>query len=417
MLQSRLFTKTSKTAPAEEASANAKLLIRGGFIRKMSAGVYAYLPLGLRVLDKINAIIREEMSAIGAEELLMPALVAKEYWDKSGRWHTNVAYEFKSPFGEEFALGWTHEEVITAIATNFINSYKDLPVSAYQIQTKYRAEPRAKSGLLRGREFMMKDLYSFHASKEDLEVYYQKVIKAYQKILKRLSLKAKLTEASGGAFTKDYTHEFQVLSPVGEDTVIYCSICDYAQNKEIALVGGGQRCPKCGGDVLESPGIEVANVFRLGTRYSEPFDLKFTDQDGSQKPVVMGSYGIGPTRLLGTLVEVYNDEKGIIWPEPVSPYLVHLLELKSEKSSVRRNVKKIYSELEKAGVEVLYDDRDISAGQKFADADLLGIAWRAVVSEKTLAAGGAGRINVELKKRDSKAAKLVSLEELLKKLQ
>lgn len=400
MRQSELFTKTSKTFPKDEEAVNAKLLIRAGYIRKMSAGVFSFLPLGLRVLNKINQIIREEMNAIGGQELLMQALVAKEYWEKSKRWHTDVAYEFKSPFGEEFALGWTHEEVITSIATHFINSYKDLPLGVYQIQTKYRAEPRAKSGLLRGREFMMKDLYSFHQSKEDLDAYYQKVIGAYQKILKRLSLKAKLTEASGGAFTKEYTHEFQVLSPVGEDVVVYCTSCDYAQNREIALVKGGHRCPKCGGEVKEAAGIEVANVFKLGTRYSDAFDLKFTDESGKKKPVIMGSYGIGPTRLLATLVEVYNDEKGIIWPESVSPYKVHLL-------GINKSAEKVHMQLHKAGMEVLYDDRDVSAGEKFADADLLGITWRAVVSEKTGA-------KIELKKRGSEKIKLIGIEELIK---
>ncbi len=410
MKQSKLFTKTAKTFPSEEEAVNAKLLIKGGYIRKMSAGIYSYLPLARRALDKINAIIREEMNAIGAQEVSLPALVAKEYWDRSRRWHTDVAYEFKSPFGEEFALGWTHEEVVTAIATNFISSYKDLPTAAYQIQTKFRAEPRAKSGLLRGREFLMKDLYSFHASKEDLDRYYQKVIGTYKKILKRLSLDAKLVEAAGGAFTEDYTHEFQVLTPVGEDVIVYCTACDYAQNKEIALVRGGHRCPKCGAEVKEENGIEVANVFRLGTRYSEPFDLKFTNAKGDQQPVIMGSYGIGPTRVLGTLVEVFHDDRGIIWPEAVAPFKIHLLELKSEEVSVRKNAEKVYKQFEKAGVEVLYDDRDISAGEKFADADLLGIPWRAVVSEKTGA-------QIELKARNSKNTKLVSPEELLKKLQ
>lgn len=409
MLQSELFAKTSKTVPADETAINAKLLIRAGYIRKISAGVYSYLPLALRTLDRINAIIRKEMSAIGAQELLMPALVAKEYWDKSRRWHTDVAYEFKSPFGEEFALGWTHEEVITAIAANFISSYKDLPLAVYQIQTKFRAEPRAKSGLLRCREFLMKDLYSFHADKENLDEYYLTVIAAYQKILKRLSLAAKLAEASGGAFTNEYTHEFQVLSPVGEDTVVYCAACDYAQNKEIALVRGGQRCPKCGGDVLESPGIEVANVFKLGTRYSEPFNLRFTTNDGQKKPVIMGSYGIGPSRVLGALAEIYNDEKGIVWPESVSPFRLHLIKVPSDKQQVAKNADKIYNRLQKAGVEVLYDNRDASAGEKFADADLLGITWRAVVSEKTEA-------RIELKRRDSKIAKLLTFDELLKKL-
>ncbi len=408
MRQSELFSKTQKTFPKDEEAVNAKLLIRAGYIRKMSAGVFSFLPLGLRVLNKINQIIREEMNAIGGQEMLMQALVAKEYWEKSKRWHTDVAYEFKSPFGEEFALGWTHEEVISAIAAHFINSYKDLPLSVYQIQTKFRAEPRAKSGLLRGREFMMKDLYSFHTTKEDLDDYYQKAIGAYKKILKRLSLDAKLVEASGGAFTKEYTHEFQVLSPVGEDTIMHCVACDYAQNKEIALVRGGQRCPKCGSDVKESSGIEVANVFKLGTRYSDAFDLKYTDEKGKKQPVIMGSYGIGPTRILATLVEVYNDERGIIWPESVAPYKVHLLSINKSADKVYNQLKKALPAGRQAALEVLYDDRDVSAGEKFADADLLGITWRAVVSEKTGA-------KIELKKRDSKTIKLVTLEELLKK--
>lgn len=411
MLQSRFFTKTQKTFPAGEEAVNAKYLIKAGYIQKMSAGVYSYLPLGLRVLDKINDIIREEMNAIGADELLMPALVAKEYWEKSGRWHTPVAYEFKSPFGEEFALGWTHEEVVSAIAAHFINSYKDLPSAVYQIQTKFRAEPRAKSGILRGREFMMKDLYSFHADKASLDEYYQKVIRAYQKILKRFTLKAKLTEAAGGAFTSEYTHEFQVLTPVGEDIVIYCGNCDYAQNKEIAVLQKGMACSHCNtGEIQESAGVEVANVFKLGTRYSEAFDLRYTQPDGGKELVVMGSYGIGPTRLVGTLVEIKHDERGIIWPESVAPYQIHLIEIRNEKLEIRRKAKKIYNQLQKYGVEVLYDDRDVSAGEKFADADLIGIPWRAVVSEKT-------GDKIELKKRDSKIAKLVTLGELLKKNQ
>ncbi len=409
MKQSQLFTKTSKTAPAEEEAINAKLLMRGGFVQKMSAGVYSYLPLARRVLEKIKMIIREEMDEIGGQEMLMNTLVAKDYLERSRRWHTDVAYEFKSPFGEDLALGWTHEEVITAIATHFISSYKELPFSAYQIQTKFRAEPRAKSGLLRGREFLMKDLYSFHTSKEDLDIFYQKVIDAYKKIFKRLGLETKVVEAAGGAFTKDYTHEFQVLTPVGEDTIIHCTKCDYAQNKEIALVSGGHRCPKCAADVLESQGIEVGNVFRLGTRYSEAFDLKFTDEKGEKRLVVMGSYGIGPTRVMGAIVEVSNDANGIIWPESVAPFAIHLLELKSDKLKVKSFAEKVYKQLQKAGVEVLYDDRDGSAGGKFADSDLLGIPWRAVISEKN------GDL-IELKARASKTSKQVTLEELIKKL-
>jgi prolyl-tRNA synthetase len=409
MLQSESFTKTQKTSPAEEEAINAKLLIRAGYIRKMSAGVYSYLPLAWRVLNKINAIIREEMNAIGAQELLMPALIAKEYWDKSRRWHTDVAYELKSPFGEEFALGWTHEEAITAIASHFINSYKDLPLAVYQIQNKFRAEPRAKSGLLRGREFMMKDLYSFHASKADLDSYYNKVAKAYQKIFKRLGLKTKLTEASGGAFTSEYTHEFQVLAPVGEDTIVYCTACDYAQNKEIAHVRGGALCPKCDSETKESPAIEVGNIFKLGTRYSEPFDLRFATRDGQKEPVIMGSYGIGPTRVMGALAEVYHDDKGLIWPETAAPFRVHLIQMASDKKRVARNADKIHKKLHEDGIEVLHDDREVSAGEKFADADLLGIPWRVVVSEKT-------GDKIELKNRNAQKIQLVTYEELIRQI-
>lgn len=412
MLLSRLFSKTQKTFPAEEEAINAKFLLRAGFIRKMSAGVYAYLPLAWRVIKKIEQIVREEMDAVDGQEVLMPALVAKDYWDKSDRWGVDVAYKLESPYGEKFGLGWTHEEVITSLATHFINSYQDLPLAAYQIQTKFRAEPRAKNGLLRGREFIMKDLYSFHATKEDLDAYYQKVIKAYQKVFKRLGLKTIVTEAAGGAFTKEYTHEFQVLAPSGEDTIFYCVKCDFAQNKEITVVQAGNRCPNCGGDIQSSSAIEVGNVFKLGARYSDAFDLKFTDKDGEKKPVIMGSYGIGISRCLASLVEVYNDAKGMIWPEAVAPYRVHLISLtgKDGGAKIAKLANKVYTQLEKAEVEVLYDDRQSSAGEKFSDADLIGLPWRAVVSERT-------GDKIELKRRDSDKAKLVTLEQLLKNLE
>ena len=411
MLLSRLFTKTQKTFPAEEEALNAKLLIRAGFIRKMSAGVYSYLPLAWRVIKKIEHIVREEMDAIGGEEILMPALVAKDYWDKSGRWGVDVIYKFESPYGEQFGLGWTHEEIVTSLATHFINSYQDLPSAVYQIQTKFRAEPRAKNGLLRGREFIMKDLYSFHATKEDLDAYYQKVIKAYQKVFKRLGLKTKVAEAAGGAFTKEYTHEFQVLAPSGEDLIFYCAKCDFAQNKEVSVVQNGNRCPKCGGDIESSNAIEVGNVFKLGTRYSDAFDLRFADKDGSKKPVIMGSYGIGISRCLATLVEVYNDAKGIIWPEAVAPFKVHLASLTGKEGGAKidKLASRVYNQLEKADVEVLFDDRNCSAGEKFSDADLIGIPWRAVISERT-------GDKIELKRRDSEKAKLIAIDALLKTL-
>lgn len=408
---SRLFSKTTKAFPKDEEAINAKYLLRGGFIRKMSAGVFTFLPLGFRVLQNIVTIVREEMNAIGAEEMLMNALVAKEYWTTTGRWDVDVVYKLKSQFGEEFGLGWTHEEVITSIAQHFIQSYKDLPKAVYQIQTKFRSEPRAKNGLLRGREFMMKDLYSFHATKDDLDAYYATVIKAYEKIMKRIGLQYVIAEAAGGAFTKEYTHEFQVLAPSGEDTVYYCEKCRYAQNKEVAnavMISSEGKCPKCSGKILNGNAIEVANVFRLGTRYSDAYGVKFLDKDGASKPVIMGSYGIGPSRIMATAVEVSHDERGIIWPKSIAPFDVHLVLLGDGKKEAAA-AKKLYADLLTRGVEVLYDDRNISAGEKFADADLIGIPLRVVVSAKTVAAK-----KVETKERKSDKARLMNITALTK---
>lgn len=409
MRQSHLFTKVEMSYPKDEEAVNAKYLIRAGFVRKVAAGVYAYLPLGLRVLNNINRIIREEMNGIGAEEALFSTLIPREYWEKSGRWGMKVGYEFKSPSGEEVALGWTHEEIAASLATHFISSYKDLPRAVYQIQTKFRDEARAKSGVLRGREFLMKDLYSFHTTKNDLDAYYQKVIDAYSRILARLPLKALVTEAAGGAFTKEYTHEFQVLSPAGEDIVFFCSQCGWAQNKEIVTVAEGAICPKCGkGTIENASGIEVANVFKLGTRYSEAFGLTFDDEKGAKHPVIMGSYGIGPSRLLGTLVEEYHDARGIIWPEAVAPFRVHLVSL-GGSDAVAKAAENLYTELRTRGIETLYDDRDLSAGRKLGDADFIGIPYRVVVSEKT-------KENIEVKKRGEEHPKLVSSKEFLHEL-
>ncbi len=412
MRQSELFAKTLKNDPEGEETKNAKLLIRGGFVSKASAGVYTLLPLGLRVLENINRIIREEMHAIGSEELLMPALIDKKYWEKSGRWETEVIYKTsrrgdKSEHDFEYGLGWTHEEVITAIARQFIQSYKDLPKAVYQIQSKFRAEIRAQGGLLRGREFLMKDLYSFHADAADLDAYYEKVKGAYLTIFKRLGLSVLVAEASGGAFTKEYTHEFQVLNPAGEDTVHYCDTCHFAQNREVF---DADRHAGCAGVLREARAIEVGNIFKLGTRFSESFDVAYTDARGKRVPVVMGSYGIGPTRTLATLVEVFSDERGIVWPEAVAPYRVHLIEIKSQKSNLKSKGEDLYGTLQKHGVPVLYDDRrDVSAGEKFADADLLGIPYRAVVSEKTGS-------SIEIKKRGEKNAQLMTEKEVLELL-
>ncbi|OGN01683.1 MAG: hypothetical protein A3G51_03075 [Candidatus Yanofskybacteria bacterium RIFCSPLOWO2_12_FULL_43_11b] len=405
MKLSKLFTKTVREAPADEPSKNAQLLIRGGFVFKNSAGIYSFLPLGWRVLGKIANIIREEINAIGGQEIFMPALVEKKYMEPTGRWNLDVGFFAKGLNEKEsnYVLGWSHEEVLTAIASKFINSYKDLPFSAYQIQTKFRHEPRAKSGLLRGREFMMKDLYSFHASEEDLDVYYEEAKNAYLKIFERCGLRAVYTLAAGGVFTDKFTHEFQVVSDVGEDTIYICDKCGYAENKEITKLKDGDKCPKCDGKVSDKKSIEVGNIFDQGTKYSEALGLEFTDEAGNKNPVIMGAYGIGLGRVMGTAVEIHNDEKGIVWPENIAPYKVHLVSLEQNEEA-----DKIYDDLEKSGVEVLYDDRDDkTAGEKFADADLIGCPVRIVVSKKTLE-----KNSVELKKRNEKEAKLVPLGEI-----
>ncbi|MHB9019611.1 MAG: proline--tRNA ligase [Minisyncoccota bacterium] len=416
MRQSQLFAKTSRKLSESEASKNAQFLLRGGFIDKSSAGVYSLLPLGLRVLEKINKIIREEINAIGAEELLMPSLIQKKYWEKSNRWGVDVIYktstgtENKDKKDFEYGLGWTHEEVIAAIAARFINSYKDLPKAAYQIQTKFRAEARPQAGLLRGREFSMKDLYSFHESKEDLDMYYEKVIKAYKNIFKRLGLKTIICETGGGDFTKEYTHEFQVLNPAGEDTIFYCEKCGFGQNQEVYKPEAHKDCKE---QIKSGRSIEVGNIFKLGTKFSEAFGISFLNKNGEKKPVIMGSYGIGPTRVLGTIVEELSDEYGIIWPKTVAPFQVHLVELGSKNSTkITKVAKALYEKMIKSGIEVLYDDREASIGEKLNDADLIGIPNRVVVSEKTLAAK-----KIELKVRGSKKSNLISETQLIKSLQ
>lgn len=410
MKQSQLFAKTKKEAPKDEVSINAQLLTRAGYINKLMAGVYSFLPLGWLVMKKIENIIREEMNVIGGQEIFMPSLQPKENWTATGRWDAmDDLYKVKDKSDREFALGPTHEEVIVPLVKKYVSSYKDIPFSAYQIQNKFRMELRSKSGLLRGREFLMKDLYSFHLDEKDLDAYYEKAKDAYFKIFKRAGLgdKTYLTFASGGSFSK-YSHEFQTVCDAGEDVIYICKKCKLAINKEIK--GETAGCPECKGtDFEEKKSIEVGNIFKLMTKYSVPFDLKVKDESGEDVTLIMGCYGIGLSRLMGTIVEVYHDAKGIIWPEAVAPFKVHLLVLGSQ-STVLGEAEKVYNELQKNNVEVLLDDRDVSAGEKFADADLIGIPYRVVVSEKSLAAGG-----VEVRKRNEEKSEIVKVEELFKK--
>jgi prolyl-tRNA synthetase len=412
MKQSQLFTKSSKTSTSDDVSVNARLLEQGSFVYKNSAGIYSYLPLGWRVIQKIAQIIREEMNAVGGQEMFMPALHDKHYLQATGRWDVDVVFKVISGQDKEpnFNISWTHEEIAAEIAARFVNSYKDLPFSLYQIQTKFRHEPRAKSGMLRGREFMMKDLYSFHATEQDFQEFYERIIPAYHNVFERCGLKSIYTLAAGGDFTASNTHEFQVIAPVGEDTIYVCDKCNYAENDEVASVKEGDKCPKCGGNIQQHKAIEVGNIFPLGTKYSEAFDLKFTDQDGQKKFVTMGSYGIGLGRVMGTVVEVYNDDKGIIWPEAIAPFRVHLISLAGKDgAAVLTASDKVYADLQAAGVEVLYDDRaDKSPGEKFADSDLVGIPHRIVVSPKTLAENSA-----ELKQRNQQEASLVPLDQIV----
>jgi len=404
MKQSQLFVKTSRNAPADEEAKNAKLLIRAGFINKEMAGVYSYLPLGLMVLRNIENIVREEMNAIGGNEVSLSILHPKENWDKTGRWGTmDVLFKLQSQTKKMYALGPTHEEIIAPLAQKFISSYRDLPAYYYQIQTKFRDELRAKSGILRGREFLMKDFYSFHRNQEDLDSYYAVAQKAYARVFDRLGLKAVLTEASGGTFSK-YSHEYQVLHPVGEDIIFHCDSCDFAQNKEIVEVASSDACPRCGkGKVASSNGAEVGNIFKLGTKYTEPFSVKYKDEEGKEHIAMMGCYGIGISRAMGLIAEIYSDDKGFLWPEQIAPFKVHLIELKNGLGS------SLYERLQAKGNRVLYDDRDLKAGEKFNDADLIGIPYRAVVSEKT-------GDKIELKKRGEDRTELLTYNEFIQKL-
>ncbi|MFH1178133.1 MAG: aminoacyl--tRNA ligase-related protein [bacterium] len=383
MRQSQLFTKARREAPADEVAKNAQLLVRAGYVHKEMAGVYSYLPLGLRTLNKIVGIIREEMNAIGGQELLLSSLQNPELWKKTDRWDQDVWFKTSLNAGGELGFGWTQEEAITRIASQQISSYRDLPFSAYQIQTKFRNEERAKSGIMRGREFLMKDLYSFHTDQKDLDAFYDNAAEAYRKIFERIGIGEKtfMTFASGGAFSK-YSHEFQTLCESGEDTIYVSREKNIAINKEVLTDEVLADLKLEREDLEEVSAVEVGNIFKLGTRFSEPLGLLYTDETGARKPVVMGSYGLGPTRLMGTIVEVFADEKGLVWPESIAPFAVHLVLLGNGDDEISKTADALYDDLVKAGVEVLYDDRDISAGQKFAESDLLGIPKRIVVGKE-----------------------------------
>ncbi len=415
MRQSQLFTKTRKEAPADETSKNAQLLIRAGFVHKEMAGVYTMLPLGFLTLSKIIKVIKEEMDNIGGQEVLLSSLQEKETWDKTDRWSDDVVdvwFKTKLKNETELGLAFTHEEPLTKLMKEQISSYRDLPKYVYQFQTKFRNETRAKSGVMRTREFIMKDLYSFSRDESEHQEFYRKATQSYENIFKKVGLDSVtyMTFASGGVFSK-YSHEFQTLSDSGEDIIYVDESKKLAVNKEV--IDDADLLKDMGiekGSLIEKKAVEVGNIFTLGTRFSESLDLKYKDESGEEKLVFMGSYGIGPARLMGVVAEVFGDDKGLVWPKEVSPFAIHLVRLGTNDSTVSF-ADSLYENLKNKGIEVLYDDRDLRPGEKFADSDLIGIPVRFVVSDKTVAEN-----KVEVKMRTSTESQLVSVEDAISNL-
>jgi len=389
MKQSQLFTKTRREAPKDEVSKNAQLLIRAGFIYKEMAGVYSYLPLGLRTLNKIISIIREEMNSIGGQEIHLSALQQKETWEPTDQWDdkkVDVWFKTELKNGTELGLAVTHEAALTNVMKDFVSSYRNLPSYVYQFQTKFRNEARAKSGIMRAREFMMKDLYSFSRDEAEHAAFYEKSKQAYTRVFDRVGLGGDTytTFASGGMFSK-FSHEFQTITEAGEDTIFVHEGKRLAINKEVLNEEVLAELGVSRSDLVEKKAVEVGNIFNLGTRFSDALGLTYKDAEGNAKSVIMGSYGIGPGRVMGTIAEVRSDENGLIWPEAVAPFAVHLIALFDKDGTVAKAAEELYANLTKKGVEVLYDDRDTTAGEKFSDSDLIGIPKRIVISAKTLA--------------------------------
>ncbi len=411
--QSQLFTKTQKQAPADEVAKNAELLIRGGFIHKEMAGVYSYLPLGLKVIKKIENIIREEMNMVGGIEMKTSMMQNKEIWEKSGRWSDDLVdnwFKTKLKNGTEVGLSWTNEEAHANILKQYISSYKDLPVYTYDFKEIFRNETRSKSGIMRGREFYWKALYSFSKNEEEHNQFYEKIKQSYQNVFKRVGIGhiTYLTFASGGSFSK-FSHEFQTITGAGEDTIYVDESKGIAINKEVYNDEVIESLGLKKEELVENRAIEVGNIFSLGTRFSEPFELKYKDEKGGENLVLMGSYGIGLGRLMGTIVEVLSDDRGIIWPESVAPFRVHLV-LLGNSDEVKSRAENLYKLLNEKNIEVLFDDRtDVTAGEKFADSDLIGIPNRFVISERSIKEGG-----VEVKTRIEEKGRIVTEEELLK---
>lgn len=413
MRLTQLFTKTSKTVTADETARNAQLLIQAGFIHKEMAGVYAFLPLGLKVLENIKNIVREEMNAIGGQELLMTALQPKELFEKTDRWDdAKVDNWFKTRLasGTEIGVGLTHEEPIVSALSGYINSYKDLPVIVYQIQSKFRNELRAKSGLLRGREFLMKDMYSFARNQAEHEENYERAAKAYGKVYERVGLGGITyrTYADGGIFTERFSDEFQTLSSFGEDTIYVDEAKKIAINKEIYSDETLKKVGLNKADLVEKKGVEVGNIFPLESKYTDALGVYYTDEQGDQQSIIAGCYGIGISRLMGVVAEHFADDKGLVWPASIAPAQVYLASLGNDEA-VTEAADKLYTDLTQQNIAVLYDDRDVRPGEKFADADLIGIPYRVVISQKTVASN-----QYELKARTESDSQLVNIGDLLK---
>lgn len=409
---SQNFTRTLKDAPADEVALNAQLLIRAGFVYKVMAGVYAYTPLGLRVVENIKQIVREEMNAVGGQELIMTNLQPKEVWESTTRWSDDVVdiwFKTKLQDGTDLGLAWSHEEPIMEMMRSYVKSYKDLPAKVYQFQTKLRNELRAKSGIMRGREFVMKDMYSLHSNAEDLDAFYNATIEAYKRCYDRFGIgdDTYVTFASGGAFTK-FSHEFQTICDAGEDIIYLHRGKNIAVNEEV-LEDAIKELGVSRDELEPVKTAEVGNIFNFGTEKSEQMNVMFTDKDGIQKPVYLGSYGIGITRVMGVIVEKFADEKGIIWPESIAPAKVYLVQIGGDES--RAKADELYETLEARGVEVIYDDRDERPGAKFADAELMGIPYRVTVSDRLLVDGA-----YELTPRSSGQSEVLTLEALLAKM-
>lgn len=410
MRTSQLFTKTTKSVPADEVAKNAKLLIQAGYVYKEMAGAYAYLPLGIRVVENIKQIVREEMNRIHSNELIMTSLQRKEVWEKTGRWDDKIVdVWFKSQLqdGTEVGLGWSHEEPIVEMLKNYVHSYKDLPISLYQFQTKMRNELRAKSGIMRGREFVMKDMYSFHATAEDLDDYYNQTIEAYKRVFDRLGLgdETYVTFASGGAFTK-FSHEFQTICDAGEDVIYLHRGKNIAVNEEVI----DEAVKELGIDRSELEQVKTAetgNIFNFGSQKTDEMGLYYTDQNGEQKSLYIGSYGIGITRVMGVIAEKLSDDKGLVWPDNVAPFRVYLARL-GDDAAVVSAADALYNSLTESGITVLYDDSDRRPGEKFADADLMGLPHRLVVSARTVENG-----KHELKARTAQEPQLLGSDEIV----